>query len=212
MKVRVRSWFISALLGSAALLVAACGSGNEESGPATPGGASPANGAAPTSAPLPTVDPSVPLVGYESRDKGYAIGYPEGWEIHPGSTDAADYFTWSLAGGQILAQLSVTCETEAAVAPYRLTPDGLILRDAANVIPYGGEIDSRAAVPVRVSGVEGKQLVYAVHLGDLEVEHIVAYAVIGECGWRIGLNTFGAGSLAPFVPLFERIVDSFHTS
>ena len=188
-----------------ALLAAACGGGDEEPAAPTPSEPFATSAAASTPVVAPTVNPEVPLVTYESAEMGYSIGYPEGWEYRAGSGGLSDFFIQGTPQGRVFAQVSVTCAREEGV-----TADSLILRDAANVASMG-VIDSRTAVPVQVSGVEGKSLRYFVNLGELTIEHVVAYAVVGECGWRIGLNTFGAGTLDPYVPLFERIVDTFRS-
>ena len=204
-----RLWVAVVVVFSVALVIAACGDSDEETPAATSTVAPPTNGVTSTPEALPTVDPDAPLVEYESPEKGYSIDHPQGWEYRAGTGEKSDYFVQGTPEGRVFAQLSVTCETEAEVVPYDLTPDGLILRDAANVTPLGGEIDSRTAEPVQVGGVEGKTLRYSVSLSGLTIEHVVAYAVVGECGWRIGLNSFGTGTLDPYVPLFDRILESF---
>ena len=41
------------------------------------------------------------------------------------------------------------------------------------------------------------------------IEQVAAYVVKGDCGWRIGLDTYAPGTLQSFLPLFERILASF---
>ena len=200
MKAWPRWWIVGGIVCVIALTAAACGGGGEESTAPTPA-------ETPSPVVLPTVNPNVSLVAYQSPDKGYSIDYPEGWQYEVGSGQATDFFVWSTPEGRDLAQLSVMC-----VEGENLTADSLLMKDAANVIPYGGVIDSRQAHPIQVDGVEGKQIRYFVALGDLTIEHIVAYVVKGPCGWRIGLNSYGAGSLDPYVPLFSRIIPTFHVS
>ena len=189
-----------------AVLAAACGGSESEAPKPTPSGTP--SGVLQTRTPpvLSTVDPNVSLVTYESAEKGYSIGYPEGWEIRPGSAAVGDFFVGRTEEGRILAQFGVT-----RVEQENLTADVLIQKDVTNLVNFGGRIDPRTAVPITVGGVEGKQLRYFVHLGELTVEHIVAYAVVGEAGWRIGLNSYGSRTLDPYVPLFERIIESFRS-
>lgn len=202
MNASVQRWIASGVVCVVTLLAAACGGGNNETLAPTPTGASPATGAVPAPTVLPTVDPNVSLVNYESAEMGYSISYPEGWEYSAGLA-GTDFFTWGTPERRVLAQLSVT-----RVEGEGLTADSLIQRDAAAVGNFG-VIDPGTAVPVQVSGMEGKHLRYSVRVVELRIEHIVAYAADEESGWRIGLNTFGAGTLDPYVLLFERIIESF---
>jgi hypothetical protein len=85
-----------------------------------------------------------------------------------------------------------------------------MLLDADFASNFGGNFDWAAAVPVEIAGVEGKRISYSISVGGVAVEHVVAYVVAGSCGWRIGLNTYGPGSLEPYLPLFDRILPSVH--
>ncbi len=177
MKARFPRWIVLGVVCAIALLVVACGGAEKETLAPAPGETSVANGETPTPEVLPTVNPDVSLVTYESPDKGYSIDYPEGWEYQVGSMGLSDNFVWSTPEGRVLAQVSVMCEEGEG-----LTADSLLMKDAANVIPYGGVIDSRQAQPIQVDGVEGKQIRYFVSLAGVTVEQIVAYVVKGECG------------------------------
>ena len=185
--------------GLLVLLVMAVGcNGGEQQGGATP--------AEQFRTPVarPTYDANAPLVGFHSVDNGYTIGYPEGWEQDTPPAPGTDAFVWKI-GDTRLALLQVTCN------PGLLSPEALMSADAEVASTFGGRLDPSTAVPVEVAGVEGKLNTYGVSVGGLAVEHIVAYAAKGNCGWRIGLSSYGEGSLAPYLPLFNRIVASFRT-
>lgn len=189
-------------LASVVAFAAACGGNDGE--PATPVVEEPT----PTIAPFPSVDTNVPLVEFHSSGRGYTIGYPQGWKVDasPEATGAGtDFFLWEI-GTQRIAVLQVTCNRQL------LSPEDLMHADASVASRYGGSLDVNAAVPVEVAGVEGRQNTYSLSVGGLTVEHVVAYLVHGECGWRIGLSTMGPGTRDPFIPLFERILASFHLS
>jgi hypothetical protein len=190
------------LLTATVFLFAACGGGGGE---ATPPAASPTQAATPggssTPAALPTVDPDVPLVEYHSADKGYSLQYPQGWEVDASPGSPTDFFFWRVRDRR-LAQLQVTCNRQVS------TVDSLMLLDADFASNFGGNLDWAAAVPVEIAGVEGKRNRYSISVSGITVEHVVAYVVAGGCGWRIGLNTQGPGTLEPYLPLFDRILAS----
>lgn len=195
---------LAALTVAAAALFSACG-GQEGQGPtATPAPAGTTGASTPGAGlPMPTpppVDSGVPLVEFHSADKGYSLGYPEGWQpdASPGPTDS---FLWSI-GERDVARLQVTCN------PERLSAKSLMLADAAVAAQYGAGIDPANAMPVQVGGVDGERNTYSISVGGLRIEHVVAYVVHGRCGYRIGLNSFGSGSLDPYLPLFDRILAS----
>lgn len=198
----MRSYFFRLAAAVACLLLvvaaAACGDGEEEP-------------SLPTSTPLPpstpevrpTVDPGVPLIEYRSPEGGYSLGYPEGWEeLEEQSGRDLAVFSWTLDGRPI-AQLSVLCNREE-----NQTVESLLEGDAAIISGLGGGGLSEPT-PIEVAGTAGKQVTYAMNFGGLAVEQVAAYAVKGECGWRIGLATYGVGSLRSYLPLFERIIASF---
>jgi hypothetical protein len=193
---------ISGIILVGCLVLVACGGGQGqeatptgEAGPPTP------TAEAEPPEPLPTVDPNVSLVEYHSPDKGYSISYPLGWQVDI-QPDFADYFLWSTESGRPLAQLAVTCNEGA------LTPDDLMRVDSAVAARMGG-IDPASVVPVEIAGTTGKQLRYTVQTGPLSVEQVAAYAPGEKCGWRLGLASYGSGTLLPYLPLFQRIIDSF---
>jgi hypothetical protein len=208
-----RRTLVSVLVGVfwlAGLLVAvACGGGQGETPPAstvgetTPAAGGPSAEVPPTPAPRPepAVDTDVPLVEFHSEDKGYSIAYPEGWEEDVGPTRYADAFLLN-DGKRHIAQLTVVCKPGKPV-------ETLLLEDAQRVSRFGGSIDRANAVPVDVAGVTGEQVTYSTNVSGLFVEHAVVYAFTGDCGWRIGLNTYGAGTLPAYLPLFERILATF---
>jgi hypothetical protein len=189
---------VAVVLAAAVLLVGACG-GDEENGEAPSPGPTDTPGAATTVVPPPVVDPEIPLVEYHSGDKGYSIGYPEGWNVEVTPGGVTDAFSWTLDERR-LAQLQVTCNREL------LTPDSLMLADLGVASSFGGQLDPAAAVPVQVAGLQGKRNSYHLTVAGLVVEHVVAYVAHGGCGWRIGLNSYGSGNLQPYLPLFDRIL------
>ena len=197
---------LATLLAVALVLVGACGSEEEETGPPTAGprpSQTATSGPGPASEPAPTVDPGIPLVAFRSPDKGYSLRYPEGWEVDATPGGGTDAFLWRI-GDRRLALLQVTCNREL------LTPQSLMRADASVASNLGGYLNLADAVPMQVGGVEGKQNRYSLSVGGLTIEHVVAYVAIGDCGWRIGLNSYGTGSLNPYLPLFDRILASFH--
>jgi hypothetical protein len=149
---------------------------------------------------LPTVPADAAFVEYVSPDKNYTVSYPSGWVFS--SDGFADNFLWSTEEGRPVAQLTVTCNAQA------LTPDELIDADAAVVARFG-RIDPTSIVPIEIAGTMGKQATYTVPAGSVAVEQMVAYAPGDNCGWRIGLASYGAGTSAAFSPVFQRIVASF---
>lgn len=178
---------------------AACGGDNGE--PATPVVEEPTA----TTVPFPRVDTDVSLVEFHSIGRGYSVGYPQGWEMdaNPEATGSGtDSFLWQVSERRI-ALLQVTCN------PRLLSPEALMQADAAIAAQFGPGFDPAAAEPVEVAGVEGLQNTYRIAVGGAQVEHVVAYIAQGECGWRIGLSTFGSGTRESFLSLFERILASF---
>jgi hypothetical protein len=196
----LKSRFVRLGLAGGCLLLAAataaCGGGGQKA-PSSSASGSPAS----TPAPLPTIDPNVPLVEYRSPDPAYSVGYPEGWEnVSPGAPNPT--FGWSIEGRPI-AQLTVYC-----TKGQNLTVDSLIERDRAILGQYGATIPAEAT-PVELAGVSGTQVTYTVGIGGLPIEQVAAYAVKGDCGWRIGLATYVPGTLQSYLPLFQRILASF---
>jgi hypothetical protein len=189
----------AALLVAAVVLVAACG--GDEGGGAAPSPEPAETPAGSTPLASPVVDPNVPLVEYHSAEKGYSLSYPEGWTVDAAPGTVTDLFSWTI-DSRHLALLQVTCNREL------LTPDQLMLADGGVASDFGGQLNPEAAVPVQVEGVEGKRNMYSLTVSGLMVEHVVAYLVHGSCGWRIGLNSYGSGSLQPYLPLFDRILAS----
>jgi len=184
-----------------ALLVAACGSDEEPQATPTQE-ASSATPTVPTQpAVLPTVDPNISLVAYHSDDLGYSIGYPQGWEfdVEPGF---AEYFLWYAEDGRPIAQLAVSCN------PTALTVEELIAVDESVAASFAG-IDPGSVTDIEIAGTTGRQLRYTVSIETLVVEQVAAYAPGDECGWRLGLASYGPNTLTPYTPLFNRIVASF---
>lgn len=206
---RIKSFFVKlAVAGGCLLLVAAaaaCG-GSEKGAPsstaeptlASTPGATPAS----TPEPVPTIDLGVPLVEYHSPDFGYSVSYPEGWVLHGSESSPVTVFSWSLDGRPI-AQLTVLCNKGQGQSV-----DGLIAQDRAILSQYGATLPTEST-PVEVGGLPGKQVTYTLGYSGLTVEQVAAYAAEGDSGWRIGLATYGSGSLEPSMPLFERIIASF---
>lgn len=194
-------FFRLATAGVCLLLVAAaaaCGEGEQEPLP-------PISTPLPPSTPevLPTVDPGVPLVEYRLPDRGCSLGYPEGWEeLEEQSGPDLAVFSWAL-DGKPMAQLTILCNEEE-----NQTLDSLIQQDAAIISGLGGAGFSEPT-PIEVAGTAGKQVTYTINFAGFAVEQVAAYVVKGECGWRIGLATYGEGSLRSYLPLFERIIASF---
>jgi len=197
----LKSRFLRLTLAGGCLLLAAaaaaCGGGGQEA-PSSTASPSPAS----TPAPLPTIDPNVPLVEYRSPDPGYSVSYPEGWDLNfsPGAPVAN--FDWTVVGRPI-AQLTVTC-----FKGQNQTVESLIQQDTAILGQYAGTVPTEST-PVELAGVSGKQLTYTVGFGGLTIEQVAAYAVKGDCGWRIGLATYIPGTLQSYLPLFQRIIASF---
>lgn len=152
---------------------------------------------------LPTVDAKAPLAEYYSPDRGYSVGYPEGWEeVEALSGPDFAVFSWTL-DGRPMAQLTIMCNEGE-----NQTLSSLMQQDSAVLRRVGGTRLSDP-VPIEVAGAEGKLVTSAHRIGTIAIEQAKAYAVAGECGWRIGLDAYGEGSLQSFLPLFERIVASF---
>ena len=198
----VKSWFLRlAVAGGCLLLVAAaaaCGGSEQEEAPSSTAGPSP--GA--IVAPLPTIDPNVPLVEYRSPDMGYSVSYPEGWDTNASSGSPLAVFSWTV-GGRPVAQLTVLCNKGE-----NQTAESLITQDAS-ILPQVGAVMPEESTTVEVGGVSGKQVIYTTNFSGFTTEQVAAYAVKGDCGWRIGLAAYGAGSLQAYLPLFEQILASF---
>jgi hypothetical protein len=200
---KAKSCFLKlAVVGSCLLLVAAAaacgGSGNVT--PSSTAGPSPAS----TVEPLPAIDPSVPLVEYRSPDLGYSVSYPEGWDLNAEAGSPVAYFSWSL-NGRPIAQLAVLCNEGA-----NQTVESLMQQDVdVLLLPQAGATMPTEPTPVELGGLPGKQVTYSTSFSGLTIEQVAAYAVNGDCGWRIGLATYGAGTLQSYLPLFDRIVASF---
>jgi len=194
-------FFKLAIAGACLLLVAgaaACGDGEEEAPIPTPVFLTPLPPQA-----MPTVDASVPLVEYRSPDGGFSVSHPDGWtDLRNMSGPDFAVFSWTEDGIPI-AQLTVLCNRGE-----NQTVDSLIAGDAAISAQFSGGSTSDP-VPIEVAGTSGKQVTYARNVSGLTVEQVAAFVVTGDCGWRIGLDTYVKGSLQSYLPLFERILASF---
>jgi hypothetical protein len=190
---------IALVLGVLGLVtLTACGS-NGQSAPND----QPSPGPTETTEPLPTVDPNVPLSEYQSPDKGYSVGYPQGWE--KGSVAGLlDLFVLKTESGKVAAQLTVEC----LQAEPDWTPETLMTVDA-KAAKTAGQVQFGQSTDVEVGGVTGKVRRYSINVQGLTIEHIAVYIIRGDCGWRIGLNSFGQNTLAAYIPLFDRILASF---
>jgi hypothetical protein len=207
-KVHWRLFFGLVVLG-VLLGVAACGRG-EESSDVTPTqeGSTPGSGVVGTPGPVPTLDPNIRLVRYDSPDKGYSIEYPEGWQVEAAGIGAPDIFVSRMEGSRKVAQVSVACTKGVG-----LTPDDLIEDNNRIIGGLGSVIDPTLASPVEVAGVTGKRGEYSTQVGAFAAEHVAVFFVVGECGWRIGLSIpVSAGDIDQFLPLFDRILASFRPS
>lgn len=186
---------------SVTILATACDGGEGQPGP-EPDAGQQGTPIAATPVPRSTVDPNVPLVEYHSPDKGYTVSYPEGWKIDAPPGGAIDTFIWT-EDGMHLAQLAVTRNADA------VTPDELMRLDVSIVTRYGGRIDPAQTREMQVGGTTGKLIMYSVNAGGLPIEQAVVYASHGDYGWRLGLSTYGAGSLPGYLSVFQRIIASF---
>ena len=193
---------LGALLGAAA-----CGGGKEsrELAP-TQESSTPESGVVSTPGPVPTLDPNIRLVRYDSPDKGYSIDYPEGWQVEAAAVGAPDIFSWTTEEQGLMAQLTAGCTKGEG-----LTPEDVIAENSRYVGPYG-IIDPTKATPVGVAGVTGKRLEYHTEVASYAVDHVAVFFVIGDCGWRIGLSAPVSSGLDQFLPLFDRVLASFHYS
>lgn len=211
MTLRFRSWVVVGLaLAALSLVATACGDGGEEAVAPSDGpeSTSPASSASPSPAPgvLPTFDPDTALVEYTSPDKGYVIGHPEGWEVDAGPHTGIDAFLRGSAADRILAQLSVRCRPGENLTVEQM------MRTSQAALSSLGRINPAGATPIEVAGTEGKKLSFVIKVADIDVEQVVAYAVKGGCGWRIGLAAYGKGQLQQYLPLFDEIIASFRTT
>jgi len=179
------------------LALAACG-GSEQGSPNEVS----VTGTAEAQLPPPTVEADIPLVEYQSPDKGYTLGYPSGWEVEAGPDLFADIFARKSESGRSLAQLNVSCNKDA------LTTEKLAGIDAAVASRYGA-VDPSGVTPVEIAGTTGGQLRYRIGVAGTAIEQVAVYAPGDECGWRLALAAYGDGTLASYLPLFERIVASF---
>ena len=192
---------LGVLLGAAA-----CG-GSDKSGEPRPTQIStPESDVVSTPGPVPTLDPNIRLVTYDSPDKGYSIDYPEGWQVEAAAVGAPDIFSWTTDEQGLMAQLTVGCTKGEG-----LTPEDVMAENARLLGPYG-VLDSTRATPVAVAGVTGEQLKYQSSVGAYAVDHVAVFFVIGNCGWRIGLSAPVTVGLDQFLPLFDRSLASFHYS
>jgi hypothetical protein len=182
------------------LVVVACGGDEEPEATSTIEAGSPTP-TVQTPVVLPTLDPNISLVEYHSPDLGYSVSHPQGWELEtePGF---ADYFVWSTEEGRPVAQLVVSCNENA------LTVDDLLLADSAVASRFGG-FDPTSIEDVEIGGTTGKQVRYTVAVSSLVVEQVVAYAPGEQCGWRLALAAYQAGTLRNYLSLFEQIRASF---
>lgn len=202
-----RPWVVlCVVLAALSLVAAACGGDEETVAPSDDSElALPPTSASPASSPevLPTFDPDTSLVEYRSPDKGYVVSYPEGWEVDAGPHTGIDTFLRGSASERIFAQLSVRCR------PRDNQTVNDLMRTSQAVLSRFGPINLAEATPIEIAGTEGKKLSFAVRVGDIDVEQVVAYAVQGDCGWRVGLAAYGKGQLEQYLPLFDRIIASF---
>jgi hypothetical protein len=131
------------------------------------------------------------------------VGYPEGWVADVAEDSPFATFSWTMEGGRPVAQLTLLCnrgENQTAES---------LMRQDAEILPQVGATMPEESTTVEVAGVPGKQATYTVNFSGFTIEQVAVYVVKGDCGWRIGLATYGPGSLQSYLPLFERILASF---
>jgi hypothetical protein len=193
------------------LMATACGGGGKNAAfpdeaalptPLTPSGS-------PESTPqaVPTFDAGTELVEFRSPDKGYVLSYPKGWQVIAGPDTGIDTFVRSLPSGVVLAQLSVTCR-------QGMEGQGVLdlMRVTQGALKGFAQINLATATPIEIGGTAGKKLIFSATIGDIKEEQAVAYAVLGDCGWRVGLAAYDEGQLQQYLPLFDRIIASFGTT
>jgi len=185
-----------------AALGASCGGGAVEQA-ATPTVSAPAPSPRPTSA-LPTMEPNVSLVDYESPGGLFAVKYPAGWRVDSwGVAGAGAVFTWQ-SGPIPFARVTISCTHTTGEITY----DDLLAQDAAMLGRFGN-IASAPPVDVEVGGVTGQRLRFFTNAQGVYVEQDMVYALVGDCAWRLQLQSWGEGTIDQYTGLFEEMVASF---
>ena len=183
-----------------ALVVVACGSGDDR----TPGSSTATQTAGEGTAPAsPIPDPTFPLVEYVASDKGYALSYPEDWQIMAGPTQLADTYYYDSPDGRQLAKITVTCYegsdwTAASMASI----------DAKIGVRLAG-FNQGESREVQIGDVTGTMKSFSFRFNTFLVETVAVYAPRADCGWRVALNTWEPGASAVYLPLFERVISTF---
>jgi hypothetical protein len=73
-----------------------------------------------------------------------------------------------------------------------------------------GNIASASPVDVEVGGVTGKRLRFFTNAQNMVyVEQDMVYALVGDCAWRLQLQSWGEGTIDQYTGLFEEMVASF---
>jgi hypothetical protein len=145
------------------------------------------------------------MVDYESPGGLFAVKYPEGWRVDSGGlAGAGAMFTWQ-SGPIPSARVTVSCTQTAGATTY----EDLLAQDAA-LIGRFGNIASAGLADVEVGGVTGKRLRFFTNVqGILYVEQDMVYAIVGDCAWRLQLQSWGQGTIDQYSGLFEQMVASF---
>jgi hypothetical protein len=105
--------------------------------------------------------------------------------------------------GNRTAQVTVRCQ-------YGATIDTMTSADAALVQGLKGQFNLSKATAVSVGALEGKQVDFALVFGGTLSEQRGVYVEAPPCGWRITLQTFGAGRREQYGALFDRLLATFH--
>jgi hypothetical protein len=161
----------------------------------------------PTEAEPPDFDPAtIDLRPREGQFDSYTIEIPEGWvEV---DAPAPDGFSrrYMLDHGQgPVAQVAVRCSI-GADAETLIWQDSQI---AANFDALRASFELHQAVDVTVGGLEGQQVDFTIGLPGGTIEQRAVYLDGDQCGWRIALWVMGLRGRDQYVPLFERVLDSF---
>ena len=203
-----RLWPMLAAAGlMAAVLGQACSSDSGTKNTSTTPGASvqttPA-AATPATATQTPVDPvSLSYVADTGPKNSYRIDIPSGWEhedpVGPGGYMRRYFFA---VGDVRQVAITVRCENGRSI-------DDMMNEDNLAVGGRRGQYGIGAAPTVTIAALNGRAVDYDVSPGGSTVEAHTIYLASNPCGWRIVLQAYSLGGRDRWMPLFEKVAQSF---
>ncbi|GAB4129541.1 MAG: clostripain-related cysteine peptidase [Roseiflexaceae bacterium] len=143
---------------------------------------------------------------YQDADLGFALEYPDGWDL---ATPGVDKFTFSNPSDPTMGEVVVDVYAiEGTIAESNSSMLDLVLEEASE--QFGYELIGQSS-PVEVAGQTALQIEYAYEQQDDSQIHVVAIAVSSEETGATYLITYAAPEegFADHRAIFEQILATF---